>query len=92
MADRFRNLLVYLAILATTLAGATHMSFWTACAGASLLAALGVQGRDSAIAAGRPGMLLSSELTQLCACILNASTIAAAAFAFGRLSGWFWGI
>jgi hypothetical protein len=92
MAERFRNLLVYTAILATMLAGVVHMSFWAALAGASLLAALGLHGRDSAIAAGRPGMMLGSELTQLFACILNAATIASAAFAFGRLLAWFWGV
>jgi hypothetical protein len=92
MAERFRNLLVYVAISATTLAGMMHTSLWAPCAAASLLAALGLQRRDSAIAAGRPGVMLNSELSQLFASIFNAATIAAAAFAFGRLSGWFWGV
>jgi hypothetical protein len=92
MADRVRNLLVYLVILATILAGVAHMSVWAASAGGCLLTVLGLHGRESAIAAGRPGVMLGSELTQLFACILNAATIASAAFAFGRFLGWFWGV
>jgi hypothetical protein len=92
MADRFRSLLVYAAIFATIFAGGMHMSVWAVCAAACLLSLLGLQSPESATAAGRARTMHSSDATHLFASALNGSTIAAAAFAFGRFSGWFWGL
>jgi hypothetical protein len=92
MSDPLRSVLVYASILCTILAGLTQLTAWAACAGASVLAVVALRRRDAAIAAGTPGVLTGSEFSHVSACVLNAAAIATAAFAFGRASGWVWGI
>ena len=92
MSERTHGALVYLTILSTIIAGIAHLPWWLAAAGVCLLIALSLQGRQSAISRGEPGVLIGSEAAHLLAATLNGSTIIAAAFGFGRLTAWAWGV
>lgn len=92
MPVRIRGLMVFLTLCAIIGAGSAQQSFWVAIAGGCLLSLLGLHDRGLPAATNKSGSLIDAEAPIVLAAILNASAISAAAFGFGRLSAWFWGV
>jgi hypothetical protein len=86
---RLKSAVAYLILLSTCAAGIFHAPWWAACAGACSLALILLITPGTAPVAqmrtiGEPLYIFSS--------VLNASAVAAAAFIFGHVARWFWGL
>jgi hypothetical protein len=89
--ERAGSVLAFVTLLLTCVGGIAHASWWTACAGASVLVLISVVTRQRiAVRSGTSDVGLSDQ-TLAAASLLNGSAAASAAFLFGKLTGWFWG-
>ena len=92
MPSRTRAVLAFACIMVVIYCGMLNTSWWAAMAGAcslgviSLMSPLGALVNHQRLGNGMPA---STLLISSC---LNASATAAAAFVFGRVVGWFWGL
>jgi hypothetical protein len=82
--------LAFGAILTTCVAGILQLSWWTAVAGACVLALISLSNHPYAYRTveGRE----SAQSTLFFASFLNAAATAGAALFVGRAIGWFWGV
>jgi len=90
--DRLHGVLAYAVILLTCVAAMLHVSWWAACAGASLLALLSMadpQGSHACFA--RAGVRIAPAALYA-STVLNATAAASAAYLLGCVIAWFWGL
>ena len=92
MFDRPSNALAFLTILAVCMAGALHVSWWAAFAGACALALVSLNNRWRARGFGFGSSNAVADPVQLAASVINASVISGASFGLGQISGAVWGI
>ena len=89
MRNLTQGIVAFSAIFLTCVAGALHMSWWAALAGACVLVLVSICSHSAAHRALgfreiAPAILYSTSA-------LNALTIASAALVAGRVIGWVWG-
>ncbi len=89
--DRAGSALGYVTLLLTCVGGIAHASWWTACAGASVLVLISVVTRQRITVRTATTNVGLSDQTLAAASLLNGSAAASAAFLFGKLTGWIWG-
>jgi hypothetical protein len=92
MRERVQDVVVYLVLLATCVAGMAQLSWWVVVAGACSLAILSIVERQ--YAGNRYGLLhrgIPDPILALSS-VLNAIVIAAAAFIFGQANTIFWAL
>jgi hypothetical protein len=84
------TMLSYLMILAISVAGAMHASWWLALVGAMLLAlTITIESRRAA-ADRNTGTIALDEPVFALSAFINGTAAAAVAFLLGRSSFWFW--
>lgn len=89
---RAQSALAYVTLLATCVAGIFHAPWWAACAGACLLALISLIGPRAASISQMQGSGAISEPVLILSSVLNASAVASAAFVFGHVARWCWGL
>lgn len=90
--DRYHGALAYTALLLTCTAGLFHVSWWSACAGASLLALLSIADPQGSHAYFARSIGRTAPSALFAATALNAAAAASAAYLLGRFIAWFWGL
>ena len=85
------NVVVYLLILATTVAGMLQASWWAALAVACILALVFLAERPGALSSPRGYAGLFEDRFASVLALVNASVASATAFALGRATAWLWG-
>jgi|GEM_PF-4895147 len=78
--------IAYVVLIATCVAGVFHLGWWSAVAGASSLALVSLASPRASAGRG------ISEQVLVASSLLNASAAASAAYAFGYLARWVWGL
>ena len=90
MNESARGRVAYIVLFCTCIAAALHLSWWAACAGASVLTVVSLSGHQAA--AARYGTFdASANIPIIASSILNASAACAVNFGFGCGLGWLWG-
>jgi len=89
---RAQGPLAYMTLLATCVAGILHAPWWAACAGACSLALISLIGQRAVSMPQMQGIGAIREPVLILSSVLNASAVASAAFVFGHIARWFWGL
>ena len=92
MSERAHAVLAFSTLLITCVAGMLHANWWAACAGACGMVLISLVERQYA---GNRYSLLHrgiSDPVLVLSSLLNGSVAAAAAFGFGHVTGWMWGV
>jgi hypothetical protein len=88
-SGRLQSAVAFVVLLATSVAGVFHAPWWAACAGACSLVLISLWGQRAATMHQLRGI---SEPVLFIANVLNAAAVASAAFIFGHVARWIWGL
>jgi hypothetical protein len=91
-SERLCGGLAYAVILLTCFAGMLHASWWSACAGASLLALLSIADPHGSHAYFARSIGRIGPAALFASTTLNAAAAAATAYLLGRAIAWFWSL
>jgi hypothetical protein len=86
---RWHAISAYVALLLTCAGGVFRLGPWAAVAGAALLALISLAANRTASV---PEARMASEPVMLAANLLNSAAIASAAYIFGYVARWMWGL